>query len=273
MKELFTIGEISDLFNINKKTLRYYDEIDLFKPNYIDKRNNYRYYTVDQFEQLNTIKYLKELAMPLNKIKAHLENVSVENIMNIFQAQKKITEEKIKELKLIEQKIQNRINQINNATDYSKINIVTEIEFQDRHVVMLREKVKSNKDLELSIRKLENVAYNNSSIFLGKVGISISKENLKNKVFDEYNSTFIFTEGEEYNKDFLKVLQKGVYLCIRFNGTHNDSKLYYEKLLKVIDGKGYEILQDPIEITLIDYGLTRDESEFVTEIQILVKKH
>lgn len=41
MKEFFTIGEISKLFNINKKTLRYYDEIDLFKPSYVDEHNKY----------------------------------------------------------------------------------------------------------------------------------------------------------------------------------------------------------------------------------------
>ena len=55
MKDLFTIGEMSKLFNINIKTLRYYDEIDLFKPIIIDRTNNYRYYSTEQFEQLNTI--------------------------------------------------------------------------------------------------------------------------------------------------------------------------------------------------------------------------
>ena len=69
MKEFFTIGEISKLFNINKKTLRYYDEIDLFKPSYVDKNNKYRYYSIDQFECLETIQYLKELGLTLNKIK------------------------------------------------------------------------------------------------------------------------------------------------------------------------------------------------------------
>ena len=67
MKEFFTIGEISKLFNINKKTLRYYDEIDLFKPSYVDEHNKYRYYSIDQFECLETIQYLKELGLTLNK--------------------------------------------------------------------------------------------------------------------------------------------------------------------------------------------------------------
>ena len=75
MKEFFTIGEISKLFNINSKTLRYYDEIDLFKPSYVDEHNKYRYYSIDQFECLETIQYLKELGLSLSKIKYHLNTL------------------------------------------------------------------------------------------------------------------------------------------------------------------------------------------------------
>lgn len=89
MNGLFTIGEVSKLFDINIKTLRYYDEINLFKPIFIDKFNKYRYYSADQFEQLNTIMYLKALGMPLNKIKFHLSTRSIDNIRQLLEEQKK----------------------------------------------------------------------------------------------------------------------------------------------------------------------------------------
>ena len=56
MKDLFTIGEIAKLFEINIRTLRYYDEINLLKPERIDPNSKYRYYSTKQFERLNTIK-------------------------------------------------------------------------------------------------------------------------------------------------------------------------------------------------------------------------
>lgn len=93
-KDLFTIGEIATLFNINKKTLRYYDEIDLFKPNYIDERNSYRYYTTSQFEKLNTIIYLKNIGIPLNTIKSHLDNRSINSTLNLFEIQEDTIEQK-----------------------------------------------------------------------------------------------------------------------------------------------------------------------------------
>lgn len=270
MKDLFTIGEISKLFNINIKTLRYYDEIDLFKPIFIDSNNNYRYYSTDQFEQLNTIMYLKALGMSLSKISFHLSTRNIDNITELLEQQKEITRKKIKELQFIENKIENRLKQISDARQYDKLDVIQEVEFDERSIVLLKEKIKSNKDLELSIRNLENKTNKNASIFKGKVGVSISKYNLKQRIFDEYDSIFLFTEGEKYSTKLIKILPKGTYITIRFNGNHKSSPQYYDKILKYIEKKGYKIMDDSIEVTLIDFGLTNEKTEFVTEIQILI---
>lgn len=104
MKDLFTIGEISKLFNVNIGTLRYYDEIDLFKPIFIDRTNSYRYYSTDQFEQLNTIKYLKALGMSLNTIDYHLKKRSMDNIIELFEKQKKNYGRKDKRIRIYKAK-------------------------------------------------------------------------------------------------------------------------------------------------------------------------
>ncbi len=273
IKDLFTIGEIAILFDINKKTLRYYDEIDLFKPSYIDEKNNYRYYTTNQFEKLNTIIYLKSMGIPLSKIKSHLDNRSINNTLNLFEIQEEAIKKKIEELEIIQNKVKGRISKIKDSIDYEKINKIIEADIEERSIVLLKEEVKTNKDLEISIRKLENKANKKSSIFLGEVGVSISKDKLKNKLFKDYDSTFIFVENKKYSKEISKILPKGKYICLRFNGLHDDSDTYYERILKYIEENNYEILEDSIEITLVDSGLTTNSSEYVTEIQILVKKY
>ena len=111
MKEFFTIGEISKLFNINKKTLRYYDEIDLFKPSYVDEHNKYRYYSIDQFECLETIQYLKELGLTLNKIKYHLNTLNLSSIVDSLEYQKHIIDEKISALRQMKEKVDKKIIQ------------------------------------------------------------------------------------------------------------------------------------------------------------------
>ena len=67
MKNLFSIGEVARLFDINVKTLRYYDETGLLKPEKVNPKTGYRYYSTRQFERLNTIMYLKALQVPLSE--------------------------------------------------------------------------------------------------------------------------------------------------------------------------------------------------------------
>lgn len=101
MKQYFTVGEMADLFDLNPKTLRFYDEIDLFKPEHINPENNYRYYSIDQIDQLETIEYLKDLGLSLKVIKYHLEEVNIGNVINSLTYQREITCKKIKELESI----------------------------------------------------------------------------------------------------------------------------------------------------------------------------
>ena len=72
--KMLSIGAFSKISNVTTKTLRYYDEIGLLKPEVVDERTGYRYYSARQFERMNTIKYLRTLNMPLDKIKAFFEN-------------------------------------------------------------------------------------------------------------------------------------------------------------------------------------------------------
>ena len=49
---MYKIGDFSRKVSVPVKTLRYYDEINLFKPSYIDDFTGYRYYTDEQIEQI-----------------------------------------------------------------------------------------------------------------------------------------------------------------------------------------------------------------------------
>ncbi len=59
METYFLIGEISKLTNVPIQTLRYYDKMGLLKPSYINKQNNYRYYSLNQFIKIDLLKQCK----------------------------------------------------------------------------------------------------------------------------------------------------------------------------------------------------------------------
>ena len=73
-KDLYQIGEVARLFHLSISLLRHYDKTGLVTPEYTDPDTGYRYYSIRQFECLNTIRYLRALAMPLDEIGDFLHN-------------------------------------------------------------------------------------------------------------------------------------------------------------------------------------------------------
>ena len=73
MPKLFQIGDMAKLFHISVSSLRYYESLGLLTPERVDPDTGYRYYSVRQFEVLNTIRYLRELDMPLPEISDFLK--------------------------------------------------------------------------------------------------------------------------------------------------------------------------------------------------------
>ncbi len=75
---LYKIGEFAKLTNISVKTLRYYDEINLLKPEEVDLFSGYRYYSYRQKEDLELILALKEAGFSLEEVKRNKDNYSDE---------------------------------------------------------------------------------------------------------------------------------------------------------------------------------------------------
>lgn len=75
---LYRIGEFSSLTGLSIRTLRYYDEIDLFKPEEVDLFTNYRYYKEEQLDDIKLINELKEIGFSLDEIKENWNNFNEE---------------------------------------------------------------------------------------------------------------------------------------------------------------------------------------------------
>ena len=96
-------------------------------------------------------------------------------------------------------------------------------------------------------------------------------ENLLKRDFGSFSGIFITAEtGEDINCS--TVIPGGLYVIMRFTGTHSLSGIYYSKMLEYIEENSLSVAGDSIEITLIDSGITNDTDSYVTELQIPVKK-
>lgn len=66
---MYRIGEFSKMSKTTVKTLRYYDEIGLLIPEYVDDFTGYRFYTTKQLFQLHRIVSLRQIGLSIDEIK------------------------------------------------------------------------------------------------------------------------------------------------------------------------------------------------------------
>ena len=271
-KGLFSIGEVSKLFHISVSSLRHYENVGLLRPEYTSPDSGYRYYGTEQFEVLNTIRYLRALDMPLTEIEDFLKNKDISNIEEKLMQQKKIVQEKQEELKRIEQKINHRLNVLSEAQN-TPLDTVTIVRLPSSRIVWVDAplKIEHSQDMEAPIRKLDQ-SQAEAVVFLGKVGLGISVEHLQAAEYKKYDGIFLILDDEDiYDGETMPVAES---LCVRlcFRGSHAEATGQYKKLLDYIEKHQMQIVGFSREITLIDYGITNDTEKFVTEICIPVKR-
>ncbi|HJC46941.1 MAG TPA: MerR family transcriptional regulator [Candidatus Lachnoclostridium pullistercoris] len=270
-KELFTIGEIGKLFHINIRTLRYYDAAGLLKPEKTDPVTGYRYYSTKQFERLNTIKYLRALDMPIERIIRFFENKDTDTLMELLKEQQEEIRLHRERLDQIARKLERRIEQLDDALG-SRLGEIRRAHLQRRQIAFLRRDIPLEEDLEYPLRELERRNDLNAVMFLGKVGVSVSREQLLRRQFDGFSEIFVLLEQEDGYEGREEFLEENDFILIRYSGTHKDAGPYYEQLLDYMEKNGLECCGDSVEITLIDSGFTNDTEKYITELQIPVKR-
>ena len=264
LPQLFSIGEMAKIFHLSVSSLRHYEALGLVTPEYVDPSTNYRYYSVRQFEPLNTIRYLRAMDMPLTEIADFLQNRDVETIEEKLRAQKAAVVQKQKELKRIERKLDARLSQLQDVR-HAPLGEITLIHSPALRLFWIDTALTAPdySALELSTSRLA-AAQAEALVFLGKVGFSVSQEHLNVGSFGQYDGEFlVLDEADRFAGD---VIDLPASLCarVRFRGHHAESPAQYRRLMQFIREEG--------EITVIDYGFTTDTEKFVTEIMIPLQK-
>ena len=270
MPKLFQIGDMAKLFHISVSSLRYYESLGLLTPERVDPDTGYRYYSVRQFEVLNTIRYLRELDMPLPEISDFLKNRDIDRMEEKLRQQKAEIERKRLELQRIERRIDNNLRRIRDAQD-SELDVIKYAAAPAMRIVWMDAalKISSSLDMEMPIRELEQ-SQAETVLFLGKVGVGISAENLEAGSFEQYDGVFLILDDEDRFNGKTVLLPETQCVSVRFRGSHTEAAEQYRRLMEHIRAHGMKPSGFSREITMIDYGITSDREKFVTEISIPV---
>lgn len=271
MKNKILIGEMAKLHGISSQTLRYYDKIQLFQPEHIEKDNNYRYYDINQFAHLDCILFLKKLGMSLEEIEGYFKDRTLTSIMELLYQQQNKIEEEIKKLNYRYEAIKSRlriIEEYRNNKEKFQCNIW---ELPKRTFAYINyDSIINEERIEYAIKDLMNLVEDELPLFRGIIGSTISTKLVNKGVYDFWNSmVLIFHENIEGQG--VKILEQGQYATLAFNGTLEDGKIYYDKLLQYIKENKYQVVGDALVMIIADSAFSAKKEEYICDIQIPIK--
>ena len=116
IQNYFTTGELSQLCKIPRKTLLYYDKLGLITPELVDE-NGYRYYKRSQLFLLQLILTLRQLDVPIARIKDYLANRSPQNYRDLFNERIDFFTQEIARLQAMKTELQSELGKLDHIAD------------------------------------------------------------------------------------------------------------------------------------------------------------
>jgi DNA-binding transcriptional MerR regulator len=269
---MLKIGEFSKLCRVTVKTLRYYDEIDLLKPDLISRENGYRFYRPEKLAAVSEIQSLKDMGFSLEEISRIMKDRLIPGqLITLLSEKQKLLEESIR----------------------SEQNSITRIETWKKE---LKKELKMEK---VTIKKLPDIIaatyrrvipdYNYLFTMAPEMG---KKMNKHGAVCSEPAYCFnIYHDGEYKEKDidveiceavvkklpdadglvYKKIEGSEKAACIYHRGPYEKLGNSYAVIMKWIESNKHDIAGNPRESFIDGIWNKEDTADWLTEIQIPLK--
>ncbi len=265
---LYKIGLFSQMNKVTVKALRYYDDIDLLKPAYVDENSGYRYYTSSQLPALHQILALRQMGFTLEEIKEVQNGISEKKLLlkKKSELMRKIAEETMKL-----SQVECYLLQMDDDSEY--------------HVIL--------KELpEVIVASMRKVIPSYDALFdiVPPMGAEMERLGCICEIpeycfsiyhYDEYKECDIDVEiceaviekkEDSHMLTFKTVEKVETAACMLHKGSYEGFPKAYAAVLKWVEENGFEIIDYPRE-SYIDGVWNKDsEGDWLTEIQFPVKK-
>lgn len=272
-EKYYSIGEVAKLTNISIQTLRYYDQIDLFKPSYVDVKTNYRYYKDSQLYYLDMIKSLKFIGTSLDEIKA-AQQFTPSELLAFLQKQEDVIEQRINQLYDIQQTLFKTKKQMEEQLA---------IDVMDRVYIKREEsaRILSIKTTELSPYYVPNTYYSSLMKTLETENSYLSSRYgciyplVDYETMDDIHYSHIFTPllTDRYISNLtpdmeVQTIPAGRYACIAFIFEQNLYFQQFKKLKSYIEKQQLKVVPVVYEIFMpLNYS-PNEENKFIVELKV-----
>jgi DNA-binding transcriptional MerR regulator len=102
---MYRISEFAELTGLSRETLRYYAEVKLLEPAYIDPKNNYRYYDDGSYFLAVLLIKLRKLGFTIQEMVSVMEDESFLNLDQLLLQKKAKIRKQIDDLRKQEEEI------------------------------------------------------------------------------------------------------------------------------------------------------------------------
>lgn len=273
---MLTIGEFSNICKISIKTLRYYSEIGLVIPEKINSQTGYRYYSINQLEQVLYINRLKFYNFSLDEIKLIINSDQdyPDFLIKELLEKKEAFEKNIQEAKNRVIQLQYDIDNLKSGKSIMSYmdNIdIKLVDFNKLNILFIRKNIHKN-EMSLEYQKCFNKLLN-----------KITTEKLS-----VLSKPMVLFHSKEFNEDGFLDIEFAIQvkeiitgtrdfepnLCLRstHKGSYSGLSSIYSKQLSYAERKGFIVTGPLFEIYITDPSQVDEENLYITEVYLPVKK-
>ncbi len=267
----FTISDFAALMGISRQTLIYYDRIGLFKPIKI-LDNKYRLYSRSQINVISMITMLSEMGVSLKEIKTTVDRISPDTAIEVLKKQQHEALEKMCKLKILEEMIALRIDQISLGKEIAEMS-APPFSFEE-----------VGDDIPLYLGKNVNCSWEEISdddiidfySNCEKLGLPLIFSGRQMKRYEdiisgrtEIISNMYLPLTDSANANY--IMPKGIYAVGYVCGSCEKPDSSYKKLLSFIKENGMKAVGNAYEEYLLDELAESDSDKFVMKIMLQVR--
>lgn len=270
---MFKIGEFSKLSRVPTKTLRYYDEIGLLRPDRVDAFTGYRYYTLEQLRRANTILVLRDLDFSLAEIATMLdEALTPEQMRGMLRMKQAEIARRVAAEQARLARVEARLRQLEDETmpDYE---IVIK-QMEPAQALVVRDVIADYQHMGMLYAEVMEAVQSHGLTPTGPMfGIYYDDGYKETDVDVEVGIPVSGGSLPAGGRARIRTLdgQAQVASLLR-KGPFNDFSPAYQALMTWIKTGGYEITGHAREIFLRGPGEVQDQNECLVEIQYPVRQ-
>lgn len=269
-QSLLSISRFSKLAKLPRKTLIYYHTIDLLIPEYTDEKG-YRFYSYQQLDIAYAIHALKKTGISLEEIKEYLDKRSPQAMIELFERQKEIINKEIRQLRSIEEMMNQRIEKTEKSLRIVPETIV--VKKCPREWLYSSPPIRKNGETSWweSAVDFHNHLSENQLELGSENGTMIHKELLEKGIFQQATCIYYKIDGRKFRKERVEK-PAGLYAVGYAKGMAWIDGKIYRKLFQYIRENNYTIIGNGYEDYLLDELSVSKPEDYLTRISILIEQ-